>query len=114
MSLDTQRYTHVPLYVEAVQVTAENMAEVAEWCDSTLAVDDKKKQYIKIGTIRPQHERQTMAYVGDWVMKTDVGLKTYTNKAFTRGFVPAPLGVVDDRPDTMKTMKHDPPKSVLA
>jgi hypothetical protein len=89
MTLAVQRYTHVPLYVQGVQITAENMAEVASWCAGSLQTDNEKKQYIKVATIRPLRERQTMAYVGDWVLKTEVGLKVYTNKAFTRGFVDA-------------------------
>jgi len=91
MSLNIQRYTHVPLYVEAVQVTADNMAKVAEWVGGTIQMDSENQQYIKIATIRPLRDRQTQAYVGDWALKTDVGLKVYTNKAFGRGFMAAPL-----------------------
>jgi len=91
MSLDIQRYTHVPLYVEAVQVTADNMTDIAEWAGSTIQTDSDKQQFIKVATIRPLRDRQTQAYVGDWVLKTDVGLKVYTNKAFTRGFIAAPM-----------------------
>lgn len=89
-TLAIERYTHVPLYVNAVQVTAENMADVAAWCGGTIQTDAEKKQFIKVAAIRPLRERQTQAYVGDWVLKTDVGLKVYTTKAFTRGFIHAP------------------------
>jgi len=90
MTLAIQRYTHVPLYVNAVQITAENLSEVASWCGGAIQTDVDTRQFIKVASIRPLRERQTQAYVGDWVLKTDVGLKVYTNKAFTRGFVNAP------------------------
>lgn len=86
-TLDIKRYTHIPLYVNAVQVTADNMETVAEWCGGTIQTDDQKKLFIKVAAIRPLRDRQTQAYVGDWVLRTDVGLKTYTDKAFERGFV---------------------------
>jgi len=108
MTLEVQRYTHVPLYVQAVPVTAENIEEVATWCGGTLQTDDEMKLYIKVATIRPLRDRQTMAYVGDYVLKTDVGHKIYTKKAFVRGFVLAPEKVVDDRPEVMKTQLHAP------
>jgi len=93
MSLDINRYTHVALYVEAVQVTAANLAEVAAWAGGTVQTDPEKQEYIKVATIRPLRDRQTQAYVGDWVLKTAVGLKVYTNKAFHRGFIAAPEDV---------------------
>jgi len=90
MTLAIQRYTHVPLYVNAVQITAENLEAVASWCGGSIQTDVDTRKYVKVATIRPLRERQTQAYVGDWVLKTEVGLKVYTNKAFTRGFVHAP------------------------
>lgn len=90
MTLAVSRYTHVPLYVEAVQITADNMSAATEWCGGSVQTDTEKKQFIKVATIRPLRERQTMAYVGDWILKTDVGLKVYTDKAFKRGFIHAP------------------------
>lgn len=94
MTLDIQRYTHVPLFVQAVRVTDENMDEVAEWCDGIIcAVEEDGKppvDYIKVATIRPIRERQTQAFAGDWVLKTETGVKTYNNKAFNKSFIPAP------------------------
>lgn len=89
-SLAIQRYTHVPLFVEAVQVTVENMAEVAVWCNGSVLTDENGKNFVKAVVFRPNHERQTRAYVGDWVLKTEIGIKCYTDKAFAKGFVAAP------------------------
>lgn len=92
--LNIERWTHVPLYVQAVQVTDANMEEVAEWCDGVIAsieADGKEPvDYIKVATIRPIRLRQTQAFVGDWVLKTEVGVKCYMDKAFKRAFIEAP------------------------
>jgi len=79
---------HVPLYVVGVEVTSENMAEVAKWCEGTMS-EVNGIPYIKVATIRPLRVRQTQAFVGDHVLKTQVGLKCYTPKAFARAFVQA-------------------------
>ena len=94
MTLKIERYVHVPLYVQAVRVTAENMEEVVEWCEGAMCtVEEEGKEpvdYIKVATIRPIRARQTQAFEGDWVLKTDIGLKVFTEKAFRRAFVEAP------------------------
>ena len=91
MILDVKRFMHVPLYVQAVQVTVDNMADVANWCEGiVVATPPHGLPCVKVATVRPLHPRQTQAYVGDWVLKTDVGLKCYTPKAFERGFCPVP------------------------
>ena len=94
MTLKIERYVHVPLYVQAVRVTAENMEEVVEWCEGAMCtVEEEGKEpvdYIKVATIRPIRARQTQAFVGDWVLKTGMGLKVYNNKAFHKSFIAAP------------------------
>jgi hypothetical protein len=89
VSLEIQKCTHRPVYVDCVQVTASNMTEVSEWCGGTLMEDDKKKTYIKVNATKAIHVRQTQAYVGDWVIKSDVGLKVYKDNAFKNSYVPA-------------------------
>lgn len=73
MTLPIQRYTRRPEVVEAVQVTAENMDEVAAWCgedvfhsiaEPVIHVDDSERGYG--GT----------AHAGDWVIRHDHGLFT--------------------------------------
>lgn len=65
------------------------MHTVSRWANATITADDKSRMYIKVATVRPTNDRQTRAYIGDWVLRTDVGLKVYTDVAFKRGFVPA-------------------------
>lgn len=84
-------FTRKPFDVEAVQVTEENMGEVAAWCGGrvqTIRVDDKDVRYIKVRVVRPMSEKQTQAYVGEWVLEVNKGHKVYTNKAFLENFIP--------------------------
>ena len=80
---------HKPLYVEAVQVTSQNMVEVAEWCGGTVQTSEEKRprKYILVATVRPMQERQTWAFAGNWVLKTPQGYKIYTNNSFMNGFI---------------------------
>lgn len=89
------RYTQVPQNVDCVQVTAKNMEEVANWCEGKLRVNDDidgdndGNRYIKVFVNRPHQHRQSLAFEQDWVVRTAVGFRVYTPKAFGRAFVPA-------------------------
>jgi hypothetical protein len=96
-TVSTARYVRKPLYVEAVQVTAENFESVCQWCMGDLqnndgsdmqAMDDAdpKNQHIRIRVHNPQSQRQTKAFVGDWILYTERGYKIYTEKAFKENF----------------------------
>jgi len=77
--------------VEAIQVTDENIEEVARWCMGTL-VDHPETEnasaikYVKVRVHHPMNERQTKAFVGDWVLYAKNGYKVYTQKAFEAAF----------------------------
>lgn len=93
----TQKYVRKPLYVDAVQVTEDNFADIARWCfgevgniddtpvDKSLDVDPSK-QYIHVRVHNPKNPRQTKAFVGDWILYTERGYKVYTTKAFQANF----------------------------
>jgi hypothetical protein len=96
-SVQTTRYKRNPLYVDAVQVTTQNFAEVAKWCDGVIAnmngmpverdvagglVIRPMGQYIGVRVHAPKNIRQTQAYIGDWILATDRGFKVYTDTAF--------------------------------
>jgi hypothetical protein len=98
----TTKFARKPFHVDAVQVTEENMAQVAEWCNGEVRVDaaagDAKHIHVRVS--RPLNERQTKAYVGDWILYAGTGYKVYTNKAFAGNFesvsdVPQELRTVD-------------------
>ena len=73
MTIQPKRFVRNPLYAEAIQVTAENMAEVAEWCKGEIETLSKPSkghesdQFIRVHVFHPLNERQTKAFIGDWV-----------------------------------------------
>jgi hypothetical protein len=79
------KYMRNPFVVEAIQVTEENIKEVAVWCQGeviTLARRDGEAPCIKVRVHRPLNDRQTRAFVGDWILHAGSGFKVYTDKAF--------------------------------
>ena len=96
--VQTEAYTRKPFPVDAIQVTEENLKAVAKWCDgevrySTKTIGDDietrekiKIPYVKVNVHHPLNERQTKAYAGDWVLKSDSGFKVYTERAFEKNF----------------------------
>lgn len=104
--LQTERFVRLPFYVDAVQVTSANMDAVAKWCqgdvrssakgdpDLQTAMDPKTEKttvpekYIKVRVVRPANDRQSMAFVGDWILYAGTGYKVYTDRAFQKSFEP--------------------------
>ena len=84
--LQTTKFTRKPFEVDAVQVTAENIEEVAKWCQGELTTDDGQP-CIKVRVLRALNPRQTMAFVGDWVLYAGTGYKVYIDRAFKKAFV---------------------------
>lgn len=87
--LTTTRFVRKPFEIEAVRVTADNIEQVAKWCKGEIRSREKSKtRYISVEVERPLNERQTMAYIGDWVMYAGKGFKVYNNTAFENSFDP--------------------------
>lgn len=91
--IQTSKFARKPFYVDAVQVTAENMEEVAKWCEGDLRKTSKPEgaqdeMYIRVRVQKPLNDRQTKAFVGDWVLYTSTGYKVYPPKSFDKSFVP--------------------------
>lgn len=85
MTIFTTSWGRKDFDVEAVQVTAENMKEVAAWCRGEL--DDKfsEQTYILVqGGPNVDYE----VYVGDWVVMADGGFQFYPDAWFRRVFEP--------------------------
>lgn len=100
--LETVKYVRKPFYIDAVQVTAENLADVAKWADGDVRSDENAK-YIHVRVHRPINDRQSKAYVGDWVLYAGTGFKVYTPKAFAQSFELAP----DDAVPLVSEKKKD-------
>lgn len=82
----------LPVYADSVQVTAENMQEIAEWCNGEIRTTSERgseERYIKVWVQRPLNERQTRAFVGDWVLYASTGFKVYIDAAYKANFKPS-------------------------
>ena len=101
--IETRKYVRKPFEVRALQVTEENFEEVAKWCGGSIVTtrspEGETKRYIKVNVSRPLNERQTQAYVGDWLLEADKGLKVYADGPFVRNFALVPPS--DDRPQEL-------------
>ena len=91
MTVKIEKFVRKPFFIDAVQVTADNVEAVATWCQGEVRKfkDSKGKvtdEYVKVRVHRPLNERQTKAYVGDWVLYAGSGFKVYTVKAFNSSF----------------------------
>lgn len=84
--IQTETYDRKPFTVQAIQVTLENIAEVAELCNGEVMVESGGDQFIKVDVHNPMNDKQTQAHVTDWVLDSGRGYKVYTNKAFRAGF----------------------------
>lgn len=88
----TAKFVRKPFEVEAIQVTAENIEEVAVWCNGSverLGEEGKDDRYIHVRVHYPISPRQTKAFIGDWVLYSKNGFKCYNPKAFSNNFVQA-------------------------
>lgn len=98
MSIVTTKYVRKPLFVDAVQITEMNFAEIAAWCQGEIRRQDSdeiiekgddstpRNTYIRVRVHNPKNVRQTKAYIGDWLLYTEKGYKVYTEKAFRMSF----------------------------
>lgn len=84
--MKTHKFARKPFYVDAVRVSEENMEEVAEWCDGKIVEHETDGKFVSVKVHRPLTERQTQAFVGDWVLNSGNGFKVYVQKAFDKSF----------------------------
>lgn len=109
MSIKPRQFVRTPLYSEAIQVTAENMKEVAEWCQGeirTVVIPDKGdegKRYVKVHVFHPLNERYTQAFIDDWVSLENGKFKAFMDRAFRAKFI----AVEDFVEDNKKAFKEE-------
>ncbi len=89
--MKTEQFIRKPFYVEGIQVTPENMSEVAKWCGGIIKEAPGTgtrvaSKYIEVAVIRPTNPKQCMAFVGNWILKVGVSFKVYTNSSFHSTF----------------------------
>lgn len=83
--MKTHKFARKAFYVDAVRVSESNIEEVAEWCHGTIK-EGADGKFIQVKVHRPLTERQTQAYIGDWVLYAGTGFKVYVPKAFDKSF----------------------------
>jgi len=90
--IQTTRFVRKPLFVDAVQVTAENLEKLAELCGGTIGRKGHR-QFIRLYLQYVRTPRQTVAFPGDWITKVGDTFKVWTNKSFRETFDPALSGL---------------------
>lgn len=89
MSITPKTYERKPFTVQAIQVTPQNMREVAEWCGGVIVPGEragKKQDCIQVDVKNALNEKQKYAFANDWVLKGTNGKKVYTSRAFNGCF----------------------------
>ncbi len=86
-----QTYVRKPLVAEAVQVTEENIHEVAAWAKAEVVLESRHgrptgREYIRVDVKMALNERQKKAYVNDWVVRIGTSYKVYKPESFTSSF----------------------------
>lgn len=100
MKPPTQRYTRKPFRVEVTQVTAGNIADVAEWCGGQVistgtGYAEAGGVFIKV-PVKQKLAKDT-AYVGDWIVRSGNSFRAYTHELFLKTFVPDPISTPINR-----------------
>jgi len=104
MTIKIKKYTAKPVQVEAIQITKNNMAEVAKWCKGEILTEEVPaeksatgeaftERYIRPKMFRPKNQRpntrddeMTKGYVGKWIIKRGTNFKVYTDQAFANNY----------------------------
>jgi len=83
--METVKFIAIPREVEAVQVTADNMIEVAQWCGGTTGMADSVP-FVRIRAQRHTPVQFTRALEGYWVVKLNKNYRVYSDDSFNRSF----------------------------
>jgi hypothetical protein len=91
--MQIEEFWRIPFPVKGVQVTEENMQEVANWCRGKVNVEAvgtvdnaSPRRFIKVKVEKAITDKQTRARVGDYVLRSPSGFKVYTEQAFLKCF----------------------------
>ncbi len=89
LMIETKQYIRKSYPVDAVQVTDENMHELAAWCQGdirTVKEAGEDRQYIKVRVHQAKNDKQSMAFSTNWILYTESGYKVFTDRAFKKSF----------------------------
>lgn len=105
--LIVKEYSRKPLTVEAVQITDDNIKEVAEWCGGDVCSFTSNGVTTWSIEVKVLHAKKTpaqQAHVGDWILKSKQGVKIYQDMPFRKGFVVS-TNPTEVSPEAMQTLK---------
>lgn len=78
-------YVRKPFTVEAVEVTEDNIDEIAKMC-GTIETTDRGDKFIKVD--QEVVKNVTRVYVGFWMTKNGGSIRFYSKRIFTQQFIP--------------------------
>lgn len=90
--MQTEKFIRKVRPVEAVQVTDDNMAEVAQWCGGLVVPINglnggNTAPYIHVAVQSPRRDSDSQAFVGSWIVREDYrNLRVITNKQFKNSY----------------------------
>jgi len=100
--LEIQKFVRKPFPVDVVKITDNNFDEVVKWCGGEVQHNPSKNpnkkgaRFIRVQVIRALNDRQTKAFVGDYLLQVGTSYKIYTEKAFLESFEPVSVVVYED------------------
>lgn len=83
--MDTKAARRKTFDVEYVVVTEDNIEEVASWCGGAIGGTDADR-FIRIIDKNAMNQRQTKAFIGDYMSRRNTSFKCYGKKSFLRDF----------------------------
>lgn len=95
MVIETQKYVRKAFEVDVAQVSAENLAAIAEWCGGAIKSTPSKPgrpgtRYVEVDVHKPQDERYKRAMIGDYILWNGKSFKVYLQNAFKNSFIAVP------------------------
>lgn len=100
--MDTQRFTRNPVEVEAVQVTPQNVEEVAKWCKGTYVETEYRLMggAHKLGAIEmtkqgPKGDKTIKVLIGYWITRHKNIFKAWKLEQFQQVYTPVAGGFAE-------------------
>lgn len=76
--------------IQAVQVTEEDMEEIAAWCDGRIYIKKDEGEdpafYIQFTAIHHKQKQTMKAFVGDWITWSGSSFHHYKDSSFRKGY----------------------------
>lgn len=119
--METTPYTRKTFTIDAAQITEENFDEAVRWCRGTVETDEDGNRYIRVDVKFPTNDRQTKAYLTDWLLKSRNGFKIYDDRAFRSNFVKGEsvtpqqtINIFEHKGDDLEELKVVDPRNAIS